>query len=106
MKSPIDSMKKTIMTKPWQLGMIHKQSIFGTPLQDGIIIDSGSSLDVFRSKSKVNNIQEAEQPLGIGTNGSKFEIKTIADIHNYGSVWFNEQSITNIFSLAKLTDCF
>ena len=50
----------------------------------------------------VTNIRTADRKLCLGTNGGKATANKKADLKGYGKVWFNDKSITNIISLARM----
>ena len=88
------------------MAMMLKQTLMGVPAKEDAICDSGLSLNCFADKNKVSNMRPAENAIDVGTNGGNFKINQVADVHNCGPVPFNPNSMTNIFSLAKLTDGF
>ena len=98
---------QTNVPELWQLTMMFKQSTttpYKQQMKNKVILDSGSLIDVFTSAEKVTNIRPSLTTLAIGTNGGTFHTNKVADVHNHGTVWFDEESLTNIFSLAKMCD--
>ena len=47
---------------------------------------------------------KAHATLQLSTNTGQKAITTVADVPDYGTVWFDYESITNIFSLADMSD--
>ena len=71
-------------------------------LQENILLDSGSSIDLFSNLKLVTNITRSKQSLFLSTNvGSKVN-KTQVKVPDYGTVWFDKDSIANIFPLTNL----
>ena len=55
---------------------------------------------MFKSKQYVTNIRKGSRILKSLTNGGQQLSTNIADTKYFGQVWFNEESLANIFSLA------
>lgn len=71
-------------------------------LREHILLDSGSSIDLFSNPNLVTNIRKSKQALFLSTNvGSKIN-KTQAKVPDYGTVWFDQDAIANIFALINL----
>jgi hypothetical protein len=66
-----------------------------------ILLDSQSTHSTFYVRRLVDNICEAAMPLRTSTNGGEIIYRQIADLSNYGTVWFNENSIENIISMSE-----
>jgi Zinc knuckle len=67
-----------------------------------IVLDSQLSISVFKSANMVANIQDSPQPIVVRTNGEQQTSTQIADLINFGRVWFNPESIANILSLSEV----
>ena len=65
-------------------------------------MDSCSTVSVFKTPEDVTNIRRGKRTLTALTNGGKQESRDIADTKYFGQVWFNEESMANIFSLADV----
>ena len=72
-----------------------------------ILLDSESSEHIFCNKSLVDNVRETSdgEVLRMHSNGGHLDTRTKAD---FGAieVWFNENSLANILSLALITDTY
>ena len=86
----------------YQLGHQFAQSI--TDMKEWILLDSQSTVNLFCNPRYVNNIRKAHAILQLSTNTGQKAITTVADVPDYGTVWFDYESITNIFSLADMSD--
>ena len=75
-------------------------------LRDMLLLDSASSAHVFCNKRMVDKTWETDTSLSLATNGGPFETSTKGRVPQCDDVWLNEKSMTNIFSLALLTDKF
>ena len=73
-------------------------------MKDWILLDSQSSATVFCNSAYVKNICKAKSPLQLATNGGLWTVNHCADLPDYGEVWFSEKSMTNIFSMAEVSD--
>jgi hypothetical protein len=67
-----------------------------------ILLDSQSSISVFRSSNMVSNIRTSPIEICANTNGGQQTSTLIADFKNLGVVWYNPKSIANILSLADV----
>ncbi len=71
-------------------------------MKDYIILDNGSSVDLFANKNLVENIHTSKNKLILATNaGTKANDKK-AHVPDYGDVWFDEDAIANIFSFKNM----
>ncbi len=67
-----------------------------------IILDNGSTVDLFSNRDFVTNVKTSNQAMELHTNsGSKIN-RQKADIPGYGEVWYDQDAIANIFSLKNL----
>jgi hypothetical protein len=67
-----------------------------------VLLDSESTISVFRNLTLLNNIRRSDAQVTVYTNAGKQISKMVGDIPNFGTVWFNLQSIANIMSLAAV----
>ena len=71
-----------------------------------ILLDSQSTISVFKNKDMLLNIRRSPHVLRAITNGGFQDSNMIGDFPNLGEVWYNEASIANILSLADVTKVF
>ena len=64
-----------------------------------ILIDSGSTVDLFRNKKLIRDIRVVDKQCKILTNGSTLVTNLVATLLGYGEVWFHAEAITNLLSL-------
>ena len=78
------------------------QSKSGNIDPDWILLDSQSTISVFRNPALLTNIRTSSAPLRALTNGGHQDSTLVGDFPNLGPVWFNPESIANILSLAEV----
>jgi hypothetical protein len=69
---------------------------------DWILLDSQSTMSVFRNAGMLRNIRNSGRMLRALTNGGHQDSTMVGDFPNLGEVWFNKHSIANILSLAEV----
>ena len=63
-----------------------------------ILLDSQSTVDMFKNKKLLKNIHDAKKALSLHCNAIA-TVNNIGDLPGYGTVWFYEDGIANILSL-------
>lgn len=71
-----------------------------------ILMDSGSTVDLFCNKNLVRDIRKEKRQCKISTNGGIVYTNLVANLPGYGEVWFHKDSITNLLSLSKVKQKF
>ena len=69
---------------------------------DWILLDSQSTISVFRNASMLTNIRPSDHVLRALTNGGHQDSNMVGDFPNLGTVWYNSASIANILSLSDV----
>jgi len=64
-----------------------------------ILLDSLSTVDVFKNEKLLKNIRDAKKALSLHGNAGIAVFNKIGDLLGYGTVWFYEDGIANIISL-------
>jgi len=64
-----------------------------------ILLDSQSTVDMFKNKKLLKNIRDAKMALSLHCNAGIAMVNKIGDLPGYGTVWFYEDGIANILSL-------
>ena len=67
-----------------------------------VLLDSQSTISVFRNKNMLRNIRRSPHVLRAITNGGYQDSHMIGDFPNLGPVWYNKDSIANILSLSEV----
>ena len=68
-------------------------------MKDSIMLDNGSTIDLFRNHDFVQNISVSSNPMELHTNTGAKVIQNKAIVPGYGKVWMDERAIANISSL-------
>ena len=67
-----------------------------------ILLDSQSTISVFKNPTMLTNIRRSAHTLRALTNGGHQDSNMVGDFPNLGVVWYNPESIANILSLADV----
>ena len=67
-----------------------------------VLLDSQSTVSVFCNRSLLMNIRPSANAMTVHTNGGSQTSHLVGDVPNFGTVWFNPDSIANILSLAAV----
>ena len=67
-----------------------------------ILLDSQSTISVFKNANMLTNIRNSGRVLRAITNGGYQDSILVGDFPNLGEVWYNGNSIANILSLAEV----
>jgi len=82
----------------------HVQFMHAQDMRKLILLDSESTTSVFCNPDYVENVQKLDDTLELHTNGGPMLTDEVCEVNKFGKSWFNEDSMTNIFSLAEMTD--
>jgi hypothetical protein len=68
-----------------------------------VLLDSDSMVSIFCNSNLLTDIHDAPEPLILENNGGGHQVPTqMGTITNFGTVWYNPESITNILFLAQV----
>ena len=73
-------------------------------LRSWILLDNQSSISIFCNLNMVSNIRETNKTLDLTMNAGVLVTNKKADAPKWGEVWFSPDAVTNIFSLANMSD--
>jgi len=65
-------------------------------------LDSQSTVSVSKNPKFLSNIRRSNSHLKVHMNGGTQISSLVGDIKNFGTVWYNPDSLANIFSLAAV----
>jgi hypothetical protein len=94
--------KNKKVTEAWVAA--HVSQFLNVDMKRAILLDSQSSCDIFCNPQYVKNIHTVNEMLVLTTNAGALYTDKKADIPGYGTMWFDENAITNIFSLREISD--
>jgi hypothetical protein len=93
----------------WSGLIVRKESLHNNGKQwatgtkgNSILLDNGPTLSLFGNPNMVKNIRESKTTLELATNAGTKTTKQIADVPGFGTVWYDETGIANIFGLSDL----
>ena len=75
-----------------------------TPMEETLLLDSGSGIDLFCNPNWLSDIRSRTIPALIGTNAGSLSVDEEGEWNTYGSVPFSADAVTNILSLGVVTD--
>ena len=75
---------------------------FAETMKNYFILDSGGTMSMFCNPDLLENIRASKNLLRVLTNGGNRDINTEGDLGGYGTVWFNENLLGNIFGFADM----
>jgi hypothetical protein len=67
-----------------------------------ILLDSQSTVSVFKNRSLLTNIRPSSTTFQVHTNGGTQVSCQMGTIRNFGGVWFNTESLANTLSTAEV----
>ena len=69
---------------------------------DWILLDSQSTVSVFKNKELLDNIRQSKKRLIVYTNGGTQTSTEMGTVKIFGDVWFNKDSLAYILSMAEV----
>ena len=87
-----------------QVCLMDKKKDISSKMKDDIILDNGSTLSIFANPELVEGIRKSKSTLEMATNAGTRLTNQEANVPGFGTVWYDEGAIANIFSFAELVD--
>jgi Zinc knuckle len=85
-----------------QVGFVLAQASVPSIDKEGILLDSQSTVSVFKNADMLSNIRSSPHVLHALTNSGHQDSSLIGDFPNLGPVWYNSESLANILSLSEV----
>ena len=86
-----------------QVGFVLAQTNAPGIHKDWILLDSQSTVSVFKNAAMLTNIRRSPNVLRALTNEGHQDSTLLGDFPNLGTVWYNNESLANILSLSKVS---
>lgn len=67
-----------------------------------VLLDSQSTIDVFRSKELLHNVRQSPTRMRIHSNAGTTVTDMVGDYPGYGTVWYDPKGIANILSMSQM----
>ena len=74
----------------------------GHALEDAVLLDNQSTVNVFKRSAYLSNVRQADQSIDLGTNGGILTMDVIADTKHFGEAWCDDRAITNVLSFSQV----
>ena len=87
-----------------QVCLMDKKKDMSSKMKDDIILDNGSTLSIFANSELVEGIRKSKSTLEMETIAGTWLTNQEANVPGFGTVWYDEGAIANIFSFAELVD--
>ena len=81
-----------------------KQKDISSKMKDDIILNNGSTLSIFVNPELVEGIRKSKSTLEMETKAGMRLTNQEANVPGFGTIWYNEGAIANIFSFTELVD--
>jgi hypothetical protein len=86
---------------------IFQQSTNNEDLQQWILLDNQSTVNIFCNPNLVTNIRDTPRSLVLKCNAGTVRVNQIADLPGYPEpVWFHSKGIANVLSLSRVAKLF
>ena len=72
--------------------------------QSWILLDNQSTVDVFQNRALLSNVRQVKGFMDIHCNAGVASTNWVGDLPGYGTVWYHQEGIANILSLAKVKE--
>jgi Reverse transcriptase (RNA-dependent DNA polymerase) len=72
--------------------------------KDWIILDNGSTVDIFCNKQLLKNVRETSDSVRVRCNAGVTVTNMKGELPGYGTVWYNPNGMANILSLARVSE--
>ena len=102
--SQSDKSPKKTRWSGMQVCLMDKKKDISSKMKDDIILDNGSTLSIFANPELVDGIRKSKSTLEMATNAGTRLTNQEANVPGFGTVWYDEGAIANIFSFAELVD--
>lgn len=71
-------------------------------MHDVILLDNQSTTTLFCNPSLVQDIKPSKETMYLSTNGGILATDSVAEVPEWGQVWYNPSAITNIFGFSDM----
>lgn len=84
----------------WMMAQANEDNNF---MKTHLLLDSQSTIDLICNSSLVTDIHDIDTPIILNTNAGSMVVKKQATMPDYGLVYFSEEAMANVISLANMS---
>ena len=88
--------------KVTKVGFVGMQVATPASVEPEILLDSGSTISLFKDSTFLKDVWQAQSRLVMETNARRKIISEKGHVDRFGEVWFDKHAISNIFSLSDV----
>ena len=94
----------------WECLQVHKSGTIHTHsyaqinkhIYNWILLNTCSSINLFRNQSFVHNVHQVNTALSLATNAGMMMTNVEAELPGYGMVWFDPQAMEKVLSFGNI----
>ena len=100
----LDKSSKKTGWRGMQVCLMGKKKDISSKIKDDIIHNNRSTLSIFANPEPVEGIRKSKSTLEMATNAGTRLTNQEANVPGFGTIWYDEGAIVNIFSFTELVE--